>query len=182
MHLPLEPTPESYRRLYEQARAALEELGFVIAGSDLFGGRVETFSWVVDVERPRRPQDWINYYVALFGDGSGITRTYSERAVIQIEASSSGGYLVSVAVHKQVTDQSRESCLVEKGRDAALEQQLLSRIKNRVSREGQDLASANDPSRLELSPYRWCWPVYDTLGECPDWLLEFERNVRGFDF
>jgi hypothetical protein len=101
MFVPLGPSPESYRKVFQGAMSALMDFGFQIGEyNNFFEGRIETLPRVAPgffrLALPGSP----NLYDRLLE----TTQSYRHRAVVLIQPAVNGGYWVKVTVFKELED------------------------------------------------------------------------------
>jgi hypothetical protein len=152
VYVPLGPV--SYGKVFENVLSALFDSGFEIFESNRYAGQIETFPRIspglVLFFKPGSPDPYERLLSTL--------QTYRHRGSVLIQPADSGGFFIYVTVYKELEDLSRplretsgaaifrtfnpierqyevidpsvlERTWIPKGRDPALEQAILQRIK-----------------------------------------------------
>jgi hypothetical protein len=154
LYVPLGPTPESYRKVFESVLSVLSDYGFEILEANAYDGRVETLPRVA----PGLLQPWKPGSPALRDRLLYTLQTYRNRAQVSVQPAPNGGYFIYVVVFRELEDLPRptrstagaaifrtdsdverqyevvdptvfESNWIPKGRDVEVEQGLLARLK-----------------------------------------------------
>jgi hypothetical protein len=147
--------PASYHQVFENALQALSDFGFEILDANRYDGHIETLPRIAPgyglFLRPGSPDPYERLLATL--------QTYRHRVLIKIDPANGGGYFIQVTALKELEDLPRpvratagaavfrtesqverqyevidptifEAQWIPKGRDLALEQAILRRIKN----------------------------------------------------
>ncbi len=100
MYVPLGPTFDAYRKVFNCALSTLSDFGFEILESNQFEGRIETLPRVAPgVGRFLSPGS-----PGLYSRLLETVQTYRHRAQVLIQPAKNGGYWIKVTVFKELED------------------------------------------------------------------------------
>ena len=157
MYVPLGPTFDSYRKVFDATLTTLNDFGFAILESNMYSGKIETVPRTAPglglFLKPGNP-DFNDRLLATF-------QSIRHRCFVAVEPAKNGGYFISVTVFKELEDLPRpvrqtmgaavflmvnnverqgevidptvfENNWIPKGRDTDIEQLLLEWLKKRL--------------------------------------------------
>ena len=157
MYVPLGPTFESYRKVFDATLSTLSDFGFRILESNMYDGHIETVPRTAPglllFLKPGNPDPYDRLLMTL--------QSYRHRCFVVVQPAKNGGYFISLSVFKELEDLPRpvratagaavfrnennverqfevidptvfESTWIPKGQDVDIEQMLLERIKCRL--------------------------------------------------
>lgn len=157
VYVPLGPTFESYRKVFDATLSTLDDFGFKVLESNMYDGHIETVPRIAPglllFLKPGNPDIYDRLLCT--------TQTYRHRCFVTVQPAKNGGYFIALNVFKELEDLARpirstagaavfrndnnverqfevidptvlDSLWIPKGRDTDIEQMLLERIKRRL--------------------------------------------------